>query len=175
MSEFIFRSVSMVEGPVGRSVILPVHDSYICHRAFKWFMKHVYQPNDIIYFAHVMHSTSDYHNLFSALEGTPTDLSSRNFPGDYSEANDLVQKYRKLAEDANVKYCSEILTGASVTDAILHFAAERQADLIVVPTRGPKTLKRTLVGDLSRHLVARSTVPLLVVPPVSRTRTSSST
>ncbi|KAM7540896.1 hypothetical protein Aperf_G00000027285 [Anoplocephala perfoliata] len=136
----------MTEGPIGRNVILPVDESPICQRAFNWFMKYAYRPNDVIYFAHVMHSKSDYQNFLSTLDGIPTTFTNRSFSIDYSDADNLVEKYRKLAEEANINYCSEILGGTSVTDAILNLAAERHANLIIVPTRGPKTLKRTLIS-----------------------------
>lgn len=163
----------MTDVQVGRSVIIPVDGSSLCQRAFNWFLKFVYRPNDIVYFAHVMHPTASSRMFLFTLD-KPIDVSIQNFSGEYEEASQLVEKYHRLAEENNVTSSSEILAGASVADAILKMAAEKQANLIVVPTRGTGSVKRTLIGDVSKHLVNHSNFPVLVVPPVPRRRTTSS-
>ncbi|KAM3182829.1 hypothetical protein ACTXT7_011562 [Hymenolepis weldensis] len=157
----------MTDVQLGRCVIIPIDGSSLCHRAFNWFLKFAYRPNDFIYFAHVMHPKMAAHKMVFTLE-RPTEFISQNFSGDYDEASQLMNEYSKLAKAANIASSSEILAGSSVADAILKMAAERQANLIVVPTRGNESVKRTLIGDVSKHLVSHSSFPVLVVPPIPR-------
>lgn len=72
------------------------------------------------------------------------------------EALARAAEYRVAAE-------AELLTGEPV-DEILRSADERGAELVVVGSRGLGRIRSTLLGSVSRELVARAHVPVLVVP-----------
>ncbi len=53
-------------------------------------------------------------------------------------------------------------------DEILRQAEECNADIIVMGMRGIGSAQRLLLGSTSEHVLAKTTVPVLVVPPPSR-------
>ena len=56
----------------------------------------------------------------------------------------------------------------SIADAILEEAAEAGAELIVVGTRGLSGVKSFLLGSVSRAVLQRSSLPVLVAPSAAR-------
>ena len=71
---------------------------------------------------------------------------------------ELVERYRAdLAECAG-----EVLEG-DPADRIVASAADRQADLIVMGTHGQGALGKLLLGSVSTQVLARCTVPVLLV------------
>ena len=56
----------------------------------------------------------------------------------------------------------ELIEGPEA-ESILNVAQSRQADLIVMGTRGHGTLKGLLVGSVSRKVIHHSTCPVMVV------------
>ena len=60
-----------------------------------------------------------------------------------------------------------VAVGPTVPAAILRYAAEVRADLLVVGTHGRTGLERLLVGSVAEACVAGSPCPVLAVPPGS--------
>lgn len=65
------------------------------------------------------------------------------------------------AERAGIPAESELLEG-EVVDSILRAAAARDADLVVVGSRGLGAVAGAVLGSVSRALVERSPLPVLV-------------
>jgi len=73
-----------------------------------------------------------------------------------------LREAEELAMQAGVAYALERISG-EVVDEILAVAEARQADLIVVGTRGHGAVAATFLGSVSRGLVSRADRPVLVV------------
>ena len=73
------------------------------------------------------------------------------------------------AERVGVPCESEILEGDPAS-CIVDAAAYRDADLLVVGSRGRGTLTSALIGSVSREVTERSTVPVMVVRDRAYTR-----
>ena len=58
----------------------------------------------------------------------------------------------------------EVAVDASVPDGLRRIAAERDAELLVVGSRGRGTVKAALLGSTSHALVADAPCPVVVVP-----------
>lgn len=78
--------------------------------------------------------------------------------------NSLVQTVGEESFSKGLKSCSaEIREGKPVTN-ILEFAAEKNADLIVIGTEGVNDFKKNYIGTRASKVVERSEVDILVVP-----------
>ena len=69
----------------------------------------------------------------------------------------------KLAEERGVKARGELLEASSTVQAIVEFAANEKADMIIVGTRGMTGFKKLILGSVSSGLVGHSECPVLVV------------
>lgn len=82
------------------------------------------------------------------------------------EADDVLREAAELARAKGVAFELELIgeSGAeAVADALLGTAAGRKADMIVLGSRGHGTLASSVLGSVSRGVVAHATMPVLVV------------
>lgn len=77
---------------------------------------------------------------------------------------ELFQKIKKEAQNLNIT-CKEniIETHMSVDGAIVNYAEEQNADLIVIGTSGMSDFRKMLLGSVVTGVVRYSTCPVLVV------------
>lgn len=61
-----------------------------------------------------------------------------------------------------------VVTKGDPAREIVAAAVRRNTDLIVIATQGLGGIGRWLVGSTTRNVLAKATVPVLVVPPVQR-------
>jgi nucleotide-binding universal stress UspA family protein len=80
----------------------------------------------------------------------------------------IASQVRELA-DAGISVTLETPTCpiGHVANAVAEFAAVKQADVIVIGTRGQTVLSGLLVGSVAMRLLHITHLPVLVVPPVS--------
>ena len=82
------------------------------------------------------------------------------------EADEVLREATELAKEKGVG-CELDLIGEegadAIADAIVGIAAGREADLIVVGSRGHGAVASTVLGSVSRGVVAHAKVPVLVV------------
>ena len=96
----------------------------------------------------------------SALLGEP--YYQRELESEGAHARRVIAAAMDRAEAAGVDADYEILDGAP-TEAILAVAASRDADLIVVGSRGLGMVQSAILGSVSKALVTRARRPVLVV------------
>ena len=80
-----------------------------------------------------------------------------------AEAANLLAAARHRAQDAGVKAETLHLPRRHAADGIVETAQERGVDLIVMGSHGRRGLNRLLLGSQAAEVLARSTVPVLVV------------
>ena len=80
-------------------------------------------------------------------------------------ADALAREGAALIPDATVH---SMRATASVWQAILEYADEVDAELIVAGSRGLSAIESTVLGSVSHGLVNHSHRPVLVVPPKGR-------
>ncbi|HLF40077.1 MAG TPA: universal stress protein [Acidimicrobiia bacterium] len=81
----------------------------------------------------------------------------------------LSGEWTALLRDAGVKHRCILAEGSPVS-GLLHVAAEEDADLIVVGSRGSGGFSELHLGSTSHQVVLYSDRPVLVVPPLGRVR-----
>ncbi|QKY17264.1 universal stress protein [Halorubrum sp. CBA1229] len=80
------------------------------------------------------------------------------------EGEEVVEAAADRAADRGVETVTAVLQGG-VAETIVAYAADHEADLIAMPTRGRTGLDRLLLGSTTEHVVRRSTVPVLSLRP----------
>lgn len=70
---------------------------------------------------------------------------------------------RELAKDAGLTIHALHMPGQLPADAIISGAKEQGADLIVMGSHGRRGLGRLLLGSQAAEVLARSTIPVLIV------------
>jgi nucleotide-binding universal stress UspA family protein len=68
-----------------------------------------------------------------------------------------------MAKDLGVTARGDLLEAGSIVQALVEYAANEKADLIVVGTRGMTGFKKLLLGSVSSGLVSHAACPVLVV------------
>ena len=82
------------------------------------------------------------------------------------EAQHLVDRYVKQLSDAGITATGEVHRELEigVGGALIDVAADHQAGLLVVGTRGRSNLASMLLGSVAHEVVHKSPLPILVVP-----------
>jgi nucleotide-binding universal stress UspA family protein len=75
---------------------------------------------------------------------------------------DVIQRARKMAEDAGVRLVVHILAGHPVRN-VVELAAEIKADLLVIGARGHSALYERMIGSRADRLMQLAQCPVLVV------------
>jgi nucleotide-binding universal stress UspA family protein len=87
-----------------------------------------------------------------------------------ARARDALDEARRLVDEAGFDAEYEMLEGEPA-DALARFAETRDADLLVVGTRGTNAIAGVLLGSVSTALLRRSRRPVVVVrEPTERAR-----
>jgi nucleotide-binding universal stress UspA family protein len=86
----------------------------------------------------------------------------RHLTDQLARARDALDRARAEAERRGITCDAEILEGDPAT-CIADAARYRNADLIVVGSRGHGALTSALIGSVSRALMSRSPVPVMIV------------
>lgn len=82
----------------------------------------------------------------------------------HKEAKKVVDGVVKIAEADNVNAIAVIRDNvSSIVEAIVDLAEERNADLIVIATRGLTRFRRLLVGSVSSGVIAHAHCSVLIV------------
>ncbi len=83
---------------------------------------------------------------------------------DVSELRTMLDRVREKAVNQGISLETEIVeTQLSVEAAIIEYAEEQHADLIVVGTRGKSGLKKLLLGSVASAVVTYAGCPVMVV------------
>lgn len=79
------------------------------------------------------------------------------------EAKELLEKARKQSQDAGITAQTLHLPRHHPADGILETVAEKACDLIVMGSHGRRGLSRLMLGSQAAEVLARASVPVLIV------------
>lgn len=79
------------------------------------------------------------------------------------EGEQTLDRVEQRANDAGVEFVGETRDAGSVHRAILEYADEHGADVIVMGTHGRRGLGRWLLGSVTERIVRTADVPVLTV------------
>ena len=75
----------------------------------------------------------------------------------------LLKNAKSIARNQGMEIEATVLPDGGVSEMILQYAEEINADMIVAGTLGHKLLGELLIGSVTRKLVSLSKIPVLVV------------
>ncbi len=82
----------------------------------------------------------------------------------------LARLRRKLAKSSNTKVMAEVIAREGLTlDVLQEVVSEYNPDVLVMSTAGDAPQASRLFGNLTTAMIARTTVPMLLVPPTIST------
>jgi len=78
-------------------------------------------------------------------------------------AKGVLSRGLQLASAEGIKARGELIEASSVVEALVEFATNEKADLIVAGTRGMTGFKKLILGSVSSGLVNHAPCPVLIV------------
>ena len=99
---------------------------------------------------------------FSAASGMPIPDYGKLEGAAKAAGQAVLSKGLQAAAQQGLKAKGELIEASSVVEAIVNFAANETADLIVVGTRGMTGFKQLIVGSVSSGLVSHAKCPVMV-------------
>jgi nucleotide-binding universal stress UspA family protein len=99
---------------------------------------------------------------FSAASGVPIPDYRELEEAKKEAARAVLARGLQLASEEGLKAKGELIEAPSVVEAIVKFAADEKADLIVVGTRGMTGFKKLIIGSVSSGVVNHSPCSVLI-------------
>ena len=110
--------------------------------------------------ANVAFSSMEYSPIMG-FEGFNSDCAFNDLEEQENEANSFLEAVVKHLGDSSIK--TKVLDGMA-SEEILRYAAEYNADLIVMGTQYHKGLEKLITVDIVGKVINHAEVPVLVVP-----------
>ena len=151
-----------------RVLLLPVDDSDDSERAVKFVLDNIYRSGDEVHLCVVV--AGSHSILAPGADGVPIsveDDEATKEAATRAAADFMSRRFEPLMKAAQARHAFEVVRfladAASVGDAVSRRAAELGATLVAIA--GPKKGKiaKWLLGSVSVEVVARSSVPVLLV------------
>lgn len=93
----------------------------------------------------------------------------RRVRDDFAHARAALDDAHEELDELGLDYESELLEG-SPAEELLRIAEARDADLVIVGSRGRRPVRAALLGSVSSEVAARARVPVVIVPPRAAAR-----
>ena len=110
----------------------------------------------------VVHVFSSPSIGYSATSGMPIPDYKELEDAKKAAAREVLSKGLQLAAQEGVEAKGELIEAPSVVEALVEFAANKKADLIVTGTRGMTGFKKLILGSVSSGLVNHAHCPVLI-------------
>jgi len=136
-----------------KRIIVAVDGTEHSYRALEYAKGLAEQFASTIWLVHAFPHTSDllgydeYEALIARREGA---------------GQDILDEARRRLGDTSANVSEELLEGPEA-EAILNVAEARQADLIVMGTRGLSSLQGLLLGSVSHKVIRHASCPVMVI------------
>jgi nucleotide-binding universal stress UspA family protein len=99
---------------------------------------------------------------YSATSGMPIPDYKMLEDAKKAAAKEVLSKGLQLAKQEGVEAKGELIEAPSVVEALVEFAVNKKADLIVTGTRGMTGFKKLVLGSVSSGLVNHAHCPVLI-------------
>lgn len=140
--------VNVIEKKEIENVLVPLDGSKNSWRGLESAIYHAKKHKAVLNVIHVLHHT-------------PKNLSNKSRMTLQSTIESLMNSAKKLADKNGIKFKRDVLTGDPRYE-IVRYVDSHPIDLIVMGARG-HSLKKIFLGSVSKYVVQRSKIPVLVV------------
>jgi nucleotide-binding universal stress UspA family protein len=141
-----------------KRILVPTDFSPTAEKAFRFALDMAARVKGTVI---LYHNYVPVENVFVGTEETRKQYNIQN------EANMLkrLQRLRKkVLGDVTGVSVSTIVDRSPLVGNLLKFAEYNQVDLVVMGTQGASGLRKTIIGSVAAQVVARSDLPVLLVP-----------
>ncbi|XP_062505126.1 universal stress protein Slr1101-like isoform X2 [Corticium candelabrum] len=148
-----------------RRVVLAVDGSEFTRRAFDWYTENLYREGDVVLLVHAFEMPVPAVFGFGASvaigEGYQQQVQAAQ-----DKAIAVLGEYTALCESKKIS-CQKIIEAQqdSAGEVVCRIAKEKQADMIMMGSRGQGMLRRTFLGSVSDYVIHHCHLPVTVVPP----------
>jgi len=133
-----------------KKVLIPIDWSENAEKTFDWYMYNLHQKGTHLYITHFIEASKE------------KELQEKEL-----KLLELQEVYETRLLQLKVAYTWLTSNQGSPGDFILKVAKEEDVDLIVMGARGLGKLKKTILGSVSDHVLAKSKVPVLICKRVT--------
>lgn len=151
-----------------RVLLLPVDDSDDSERAVKFVLDNIHRPGDEVHLCVVV--AGSHPVLAPGADGVPVaveDDAATKEAATRAAADFMSRRFEPLMKAAGAEHAFEVVRfltdAASVGDAVSRRAAELGATLVALAGHGKGKIAKWLVGSVTEEVVARCSVPVLLV------------
>ncbi len=131
---------------MSRRVLVPMDDSEPARAALDHALEWV--PADRVTVVHAVDDlTADYAGI----------VAEDDEPDFFADA-------RAMAEERGRSFETAVVEGEGAAEAILEYAAETDADAIVMGSEGKAGVSRLLLGSVAEAVTRRAEIPVTIVP-----------
>ncbi|GAA31432.1 universal stress protein YxiE [Clonorchis sinensis] len=151
-----------------RRIVLPIDNSEHSKRAMDWYFANIQRENDFLLFVHVVEPTRNNSSLGVAIESAPSLLGTvlRVSEESIKEGKLICHEAMQKASANDVKGQAFLYVDTKPAAAILRAIAELKGDLVIIGSRGIGSMRRTILGSVSNHVLHYAHVAVTVIPPV---------
>jgi nucleotide-binding universal stress UspA family protein len=142
------------------SILVPTDFSDVANNALHFAIQLAKKTHAKIYVLHVNHMP-----IMDA--SFPAEVYQTFMLDIENNAKENIEKLKtNYLNNSGVKFETQIVMGF-VNDEVQTFAPKNNIDLIVMGTTGASGLQEILIGSNAASVVAKSTIPVLIIPPSS--------
>ncbi len=144
-----------------KRILVPTDFSDSAEHALKYAVRLGKPFNANIFVLHVFH-LQEYLALLSDRDQTDSGTANEVLEAAKNRAANKLEALVRRSEDKEVVLLPVLLVGVPFEE-IVRYAAERDVDLIVMPTHGRTGVAHLLLGSTSERVISHSVCPVLVV------------
>lgn len=143
-----------------RHIVVPVDFNVHSDRLAEFALYMAKKLDAKVTFIHVMKHLLDYSDYVSSTHGSVEQLEN-NF---LAHAKDKMTAFLENLKSNDQDYRGEVLSG-EISDAIITYAKDNAADLIIISTHGAKGIEKVLLGSVADRVIKGAYCPTVVFNP----------
>lgn len=156
------------DGEKKRLFILPVDPSKHSERAFDWYLRNIHKPQDKVEIVHIHEIPTFDHEAFGVWGKFYDNHSEykKAVQKSIESSKLLLKKFEEKAVSAGVDHESILkLNQHGAGHVICDVASVKNADGIIMGSRGLNLVRRTLLGSVSSYVLNHSDKTVTIIPP----------